>query len=131
MKEIDFNLDFESFYCPVTGMQVITPEEFHPSPALVFAFLHPYRLFEHLRKDLKEKFTEDFEDEEKHGELYFKITKEVLKNEQNYLWITHGGPPFGYVSMCFDMEYSDPEKEDRGHPFYDEKSFMDDSEEGL
>ncbi len=131
MKEIEFKLEFENFYCPVTGIQVITPDDFQPSPAMVFAFLHPYRFFQHLRKDLKEKFTEEFEDEGKHGELYLKLTEEVLKDEQNYLWITHGVPPFGFVSFCFDMEYSNPEKEDKSHPIYDEKSFTDDSEIGL
>jgi len=105
LKEIEFKVGFENFYCPITGVQVLDPGQFNPSPAMVFLFLHSERFFEHLREDLQEKFSAEFEDEGRHGELYLKLTEEYLKGEQNYLWITHGGPPFGYVSMCFDMGY--------------------------
>ena len=116
MKELDFNLSFENFYCPITGEQVIMPEEFSPSPAMVFTFLHPYTYFEHLREDLQEQFAEEFQDESKHGDLYLKLTEEVLKDEQNYLWITHGGPPFGYISFCFDMGYKANEEDKASLP---------------
>ena len=105
MKEIEFKVDLENFYCPVTGEQVLDPEQFNPSPATVFVFLHSHRSFEHLQEDLKQDFFDDFNDENKHGELYMKLTQEVLKNESNYLWITYGGPPFGAVSMCFNLTY--------------------------
>jgi len=109
LKETEFKLQFENFYCPVTGKQVMDPEQFHLSPATVFTFLHSYRVFEHLGEDLRKKFAAEFEDEGRHGELYLKLTEEELKDEQNYLWITHGGPPFGYVSWCFDMGYINEE----------------------
>lgn len=105
MKEIEFNMEFENFYCPITGEQVLDPEQLNPSPATVFVFLHSHRSFEHLQEDLKRRYSEEFIDENKEGELYLKLTQEILKNEYNYLWITYGGPPFGAVSMCFDMEY--------------------------
>lgn len=105
MKEIEFKVEFENFYCPVTGQQVLQPEDFTPSPAMVFAFLHSAIFFEHLRKDLQDQFPNEFEDEGQHGDLYLKLTENVLKDDQNYLWITYGEPPFGAVSMCFDMAY--------------------------
>ena len=105
MKEIKFKIEFENFYCPVTGEQVLDPEQFNPSPATVFNYLHTYEYFEHLQEDLKQKFSEEFNDETKHVNLYLKLTEEVLNDKPNYLWITYGGPPFGAVSMCFDMKY--------------------------
>lgn len=96
MKEISFDLEFQNFYCQITGKQVLDPSQFQSSPVMVFAFLHPYEYFEHLQDDLKEKFSEDFKDDGKHGELYLKLTEEVLKDEPNHLWFTHGGSPFGF-----------------------------------
>ncbi|MBO2546005.1 hypothetical protein J0871_16430 [Salegentibacter sp. BDJ18] len=110
MTEVDLKTELENLYCPITGQRVLDPEQFHPSPAMVFLFLHSYKYFEHLQEDLKEKFSEEFKDEDKHGELYLKLTEEVLKDEPNHLWFTHGGPPFGYVSMCFDMGYKNPQQ---------------------
>lgn len=104
MREIEFKLDFENFYCPITGEQVLDPGQFNPSPAMVFLFLHPNRVFEYLRPDLKEKF-KDLWEKKDHGKLYLKLTDNELAGERNYWWITHGGPPFGCVSMCFDMGY--------------------------
>ncbi|GAB2765689.1 hypothetical protein GCM10010465_08890 [Actinomadura fibrosa] len=88
---------------------------------MVFAFLHPYTYFEYLREDLREQFAEAYADEAKHAELYFKLTDEVLKEEQNFLWITYGGPPFGYVSLCFDMAYEKHGEDEEEHPFYKRK----------
>lgn len=110
MTEVDLKTELENLFCPVTGQRVLDPVQFNPSPAMVFLFLHSYRFFEYLHKDLKEKFSKEFKDEDKHGKLYLKLTEEVLKNEPNHLWFTSGGPPFGAVSMCFDMGYRNPEE---------------------
>lgn len=109
MTEVDLKTELENLYCPITGQRVLNPEQFHASPAMVFLFLHSYKYFEHLQEALKEKFYEEFKDEDKHGELYLKLTEDELKDEPNYLWITHGGAPFGFVSMCFDMGYKNKE----------------------
>ncbi len=124
MKETEFKLEFENFYCPVTGEHILDPGQFNPSPAMVFLFLHPERSFEYLREDIQEKFSELFNDPLKHGELYLHLTEKEFSDKENYWWITHGGLPFGYVSMCFDMEFED-ENEIKEHPFYKDDALSD------
>ncbi len=124
MKETEFKLQFENFYCPITGQHVLDPGQFNPSPAMVFLFLHPERSFEYLREDIQERFSELFNDPLKHGEFYLHLTEKEFGDKENYWWITHGGPPFGYVSMCFDMEYEDPDATEK-HPFYKIESLED------
>lgn len=40
MTEVDLKTELENLYCPITGQRVLDPEQFHPSPAMVFLFLH-------------------------------------------------------------------------------------------
>ena len=106
MKETELSVDLENFYCPITGEQILDPEQFNPSPATVFLFLHREGSFEFLRQDLKEKHRKLYEDESQHKKLYMQLTEKDLVARKNYLWITYGGLPFGAVSMCFDMAHN-------------------------
>lgn len=118
MQEVSFNLEFENFYCPVTGRQVLDPGQFNHSPAMVFAFVGLENTFEYLRDNFVEKFVGEFNDETKHYENYEKLTQKILVNERNYLLISNGFARTGTASFCFDMEYKNHEQEDQGHPFY-------------
>ena len=104
MKELKYK-DINNLFCPVTGQQVLDPEQFNPSPALVFNYLH-YEdgTFEYLSEDLQEKFSEYYNDEQHHSILYKILTEKELKSSGQYLWITLEGHPFD-VSFCFDMNF--------------------------
>ena len=38
MKELKYK-EMDNLFCPVTGQQILDPEQFNPSPALVFNYI--------------------------------------------------------------------------------------------
>jgi len=78
MKEINFDLEFENFYCPITGKQVLDPDQLNHSYATVFPFLDTEDVFEHPQKDLVEKIAKKVKDETRHRELDQKHTETIF-----------------------------------------------------
>ena len=105
MEELRFN-EMENLYCPVTGEQILDPEQFHPSPALVFNYIDfEGGSFSYLRQNLKNKFSDYYNDEKYHSTLYKILTEKELNNSGRYLWLTIEGHPFD-TSFCFDMSFA-------------------------
>ncbi len=61
MKEICLNREFENFYCPVTGQQVLQPDDYFPTPALVFIYLDEFQSFEYIKPEIMEKYPKHFD----------------------------------------------------------------------
>ncbi|TRO66944.1 hypothetical protein [Christiangramia sabulilitoris] len=123
MKELGFN-EMENLYCPVTGHQVLDPEQFNPSPALVFNYIKfEGGSFPYLREDFKEKFSEYYMNENHHSTLYKILTEKELNNSGRYLWITLEGHPFD-TSFCFDMTFGNEQSKDNPASFLKLRKFQ-------
>ena len=105
MKEICVNREFENFYCPVTGEQVLQPDDYFPSPALDFIYLDEFESFQYMRPELIAKYPQHFEtngDTIKGKKLLKKLKRDPVFSE-NKLIITYG--TMGFARMCFDLGY--------------------------
>lgn len=104
MTEICLDREFENLYCPVTGQQVLQPDDYFNSPAMVFIYLDEFQHFEYLAPTLKEKFPEHFEDNETiNGEELLQKLKYDSRYNQDKLMITYGS--ISVARLCFDMGY--------------------------
>jgi len=105
MKEICVDREFENFYCPVTGQKVLQPDDYFPSPALVFIYLEEFECFQYVIPEIAKNFPQHFDGqgETLNGkELLKKLKKEFYKNSDKLI-ITYG--TMGTASMCFDLGY--------------------------
>ena len=104
MKEICLNREFENLYCPITGQQVLQPDDYFPSPALDFIYLDEFECFQYMRPELMAKYPEHFEDNEtiKGKKLLKKLKYDPVYSE-NKLIIKYG--TMGFARLCFDLGY--------------------------
>jgi hypothetical protein len=104
MQKLNFYYEPDYFYCPVTGNIILDPEEFTPSPALMFFYLHEPEAFEYVNEKIKEHFPG-----------YFTEAGDIINSEKLYRCIVEKGyldknerilVQFGQLSlasMCFDF----------------------------
>ena len=105
MKEICLNREFENFYCPGTGQQVLQPDDYFPSPALAFIYLDEVQSFQYVSPEIMENFPEHFD---KNGETIKgkKLLKKLKRDpvfREDKLIITYG--IMSVARMCFDLGY--------------------------
>jgi hypothetical protein len=105
MTEITLNREFENFYCPVTGEQVLQPDDWFPSPALDFIYLDEFQEFQYMAPALMEKFPEYFEEngDSINGEELLQKLRYDSRYNKNRLMITYG--TMGAARLCFNMGY--------------------------
>jgi len=105
MTEITLNREFEEFYCPITGKQVLLPDDFLPSPALMFIYVEEIQGFVYTAKEIRTNFPEyfDVEGESVNGDILYEILKRKFYIGSDKILITYG---IGETAtMCFDMAY--------------------------
>ena len=105
MKEICVNREFENFYCPVTGEQILQPDDYFPSPAMVFIYLNEFQCFQYVMPQIIEKYPEHFDEngETIKGKKLLKKLKRDPVFSKDKLIITYG--IMSVARMCFDMGY--------------------------
>lgn len=104
MEEVDFDIEFENFYCPVTGQQVLQPDDYFPSPALDFIYLDEFECFQYMRPELMAKYPEHFEGNETiEGKKLLKRLKYDPLYNKDKLIITFG--IMSVARLCFNMGY--------------------------
>jgi len=105
MQELIFDQDFEELYCPVTGKQVLYPDDYSRSPALVFIYLEEVQDFEYMIPGIRENFPSHFDPEGRiiEGDLLYEKLKEEFYVGQDKVIITFGN--CGTASFCFDFNY--------------------------
>jgi hypothetical protein len=112
MQRIELELDHHNFFCPVTGEQIMSEEDFTPSPALKICYIDD--LFVYVSDDLRPLLTSKGIDVNE-DPLYvdwddFKaIQDELTSNEFVMFEITNHGIACGPVSntsyFCIDMNF--------------------------
>lgn len=109
MTEINLYREFDRFYCPLTGQEVLQPYGYEPSPALLFIYVEEIQDFEYCSKAFREKFPIHFNEkgETVNGELLYKTMKRHLDWGQDKLLITYG--TMDPATLCFDLGYEEEE----------------------
>ncbi len=105
VSEIILNREMENLYCPITGKQILFPDDYSISPALLFIYIPEAEVFEFVSPGFIKDFPEEFEkDGTAKDPVHF---FERLKNDPDWgyhkLLITQG--ICASVSLCFDMAY--------------------------
>ena len=125
MQIVDMDLDMGySFFCPVTGKQIIGPEHFEASPATAFVFSADANDFDHLASELQPIWDaildgEDEDDEDFDGDQ-FETFREKVKDMPNLVLFgltSHGiacGPVSSTVFIAIDFAYTGEESEEQG-----------------
>lgn len=119
MQRIHLNNNILRFYCPVTGNQILSEEDFNPSPAMLFCYNDGYLqhvddciypLLEKFDIDLKEPYME-YNDFAKL--ISQEINSDVLHSEVILFEITFSGiacgPSSSTTYIAIDMCYLSPE----------------------
>jgi hypothetical protein len=114
MQRVDIEINQDNFFCPVTGVHILSAEDFNPSPALKFCFVEDS--FAHITDDMK-KILRGKDIDTTEDPLYldwedFETFINDLKSDDYVLFeITQSGIACGPVSMtsyfCIDMSYSE------------------------
>jgi hypothetical protein len=118
MQRVTLEIPHSNFFCPVTGVQILSPDSFNPSPAMLFCYVEGS--FEHSQ-DFVETLYEQCEDELKwrRGVSAFDLLVDVkLKDENNYVLFNIYQRGMGYGPVCMvshiaiDMNYAASEDGD-------------------
>lgn len=105
ITEIELNREIENFYCPLTGKQVLFPDDYSTSPALLFIYIPEAEVFEYASEKFKLDFQNEF-NEDGDAKSPVKFFESLKKNQEwgsHKLIVTHG--VCSSVSLCFDMEF--------------------------
>ena len=105
ITEIELNREIEQFYCPLTGKQVLFPDDYAVSPALLFIYIPEAEVFEYASDKFRKDFPDEF-NEEGDARNPLKFFKRLKKNHEwgyHKLMISHG--VCASISLCFDMSY--------------------------
>ena len=126
MKIFNLDLDHYNFFCPVTGKQVLGPEDMDSSKAMLFSYLEGNGKLDNTNSRIKKIFKEcinevkagkyndygfmelDFECLSAFDKAFNILIYEKLKSYSNYVLysITTGGSLHGdCLHMAFDMGY--------------------------
>ncbi len=112
MQKINVNLNHDNFYCPVTGIQILSAEEFNPSPALKIWYNDGF--IEYLAEDFKLFLSEQgidtsMEPLEVEYDDFENVTTKFNSNEYVLFAITRSGIACGPVStttfFLIDMNF--------------------------
>lgn len=138
MQIVPLELSHNTFFCPVTGVQLLSPDDYHCSAATLFHFIDMEgghlvdptpeiellynEAFEDINKGLYENydFRFNYSDEAKAFEI---LVYEKLKQENNYVLFeicTTGfacGPISSTVYIGIDMNYQSAESIDEENAF--------------
>ena len=68
----------KNLYCPITGQQVLQPDDYFPSPALDFIYLDEFDCFQYMRPELMAKYPEHFDGDETIKEAGSRILDYVI-----------------------------------------------------
>lgn len=105
MTEITLSREFENLYCPVTGEQVLQPDDYFISAALTFIYLDEFQEFQYIAPELMAAFPEHFREngDTINGEELLQKLKYDSRYNQDKLMITYGC--MSVARLCFDMGY--------------------------
>lgn len=121
--EMDVDMDF-SFFCPITGKQIIGPENVEASPATAFIFSPDANDFEYLTPELRPVWEaivegEGDDDEDLDGD-HFERFREKVKDMPTFVVFSltsHGiacGPVSSTVLIAIDFAYGGEEQNEDG-----------------
>ena len=104
MKQICLDREFENLYCPITGQQVLQPDDYFPSPALDFIYLDEFECFQYMKPELMAKYPEHFEGNEtiKGKKLLKKLRYDPVFSKDKLI-IKYGN--MSVARLCFDVGY--------------------------
>jgi hypothetical protein len=107
MQELCLNLDPDYFYCPVTGHLILGIEDdFSPSPAMLFLYLHEVQEFEYVHESVSKSFPQYFApggEIKNSEELYKSILESNYMNENERILVNFG--QISMASMGFDFNF--------------------------
>ena|SRR5690554_6297620 len=108
--EIDL-IDGFPFYCPITGAQILSEEEFNPSPAMVYCIVQGESAFEFINDEAKAVFGEALKggahlDYEEYDKILFSLKDDDVAKNWICFRLCSGTNFSGYVvDHCIDMSY--------------------------
>jgi hypothetical protein len=114
MQIIEVNLiDGYPFYCPVTGEQILTEDDFNPSPAMVYCYVQDESMFEFINEKAKQAFgggDQLKKDNCLEYENYDKLLQSLIDDSSTSSWVCFrlcSGRNFSsyVVDHCIDMSY--------------------------
>lgn len=110
MKELILNREIEELYCPLTGQQILFPDDSSTSPALLFIYIPEAEAFEYTSEEFRKEYPDQFDENDKaeYPVAFFKSLKKDHEWGYHKLLLTHG--VCASISLCFDMNY-EPESE--------------------
>ena len=112
MKIIELDLAHDNFFCPVTGTQILYPEdELAPSKALMFCYVDlEGGIFEHIHENIKPILSASGMD--LNADILYMDYKEFnvfliekFKAYDNYITFALGHPRYT-AYFCIDMNYN-------------------------
>ncbi|MFD1079572.1 MULTISPECIES: hypothetical protein [Bacteria] len=105
MTEICLHREFDHFFCPVTGKNVLHPEGYNTPPSLLFIYIEEIQGYEYIHPELQKKFPVAFTEygQTINGEAHFKKLKKEEEWAEDKLLVSFGS--IGTVSLCFDLGY--------------------------
>lgn len=118
--ELDVDDSF-NFYCPITGLQILGPDFFHPSDATAFTFSPEAGDFESIDEPYKviwEEIESQYGDEEFASDLWDRFCKRLADEFPQILvfgFTTHGiacGPVSNTIFVAIDFAYGGDDEQD-------------------
>lgn len=113
MQIVEVNLiDGYPFYCPITGVLILSEEEFNPSPAMVYCYVENESMFEYVNKQASEVFNNISEEDnylnyEAYDKTLHSLTTDLIAENWVCFRLRSGGNGQGIYSVdhCIDMNY--------------------------
>lgn len=118
--ELDIDDSF-SFFCPVTGLQILGPDFFHPSAATVFTFSPEAGDFESIDEPYKaiwDEVEDQFGEDEFGSDLWNRFCARLGKEHPELLvfgFTSHGmacGPVSNTIYVAIDFSYGGDDADD-------------------
>ncbi len=114
LQHIDINSSTDNFYCPVTGQQLLHPEYFDPSSALIFNYFDDYKEFDEATPEIRKLYEESLEESGTENQLNLKpfqvLINEKLKKYRDRYLLIEMGDIFNNHFYCFDLLYNPKNK---------------------
>jgi hypothetical protein len=117
--ELDIDDSF-SFYCPITGSQILGPDFFHPSAATVFVFSPEAGDFESIDEPYRtiwDEIEERYGEEEFGTDLWDRFCQRLNKEHPHLLvfgFTSYGmacGPVSNTIYVAVDFSYGSEDEE--------------------
>lgn len=117
MQKITLELNSINFYCPATGQQVMSIDDFNPSPALLFSYLEGNMTLDNTTDEIENLFNtclneaDSLDKYSNFDHAFKKLIDEKFAHEKNYILFSIYSDR-DVFHMAFDMNYAAVEEED-------------------